>query len=152
MNPCPCGYLGDPQHSCRCSLPQIQKYRSKVSGPLVDRIDLHIEAQQTLSIAEFWKGNLLTWFVSELKNADQFKLKDLTSMESMPMRFGFDNGNAVSSGRNSELLKRPWRNYHYPCVYGRILKVSRTIADLESSEVIRKQHLLKQLISYFGSF
>ena len=43
MNPCPCGYLGDNHNSCRCSIPQIHRYRSKISGPLMDRIDMHIE-------------------------------------------------------------------------------------------------------------
>ena len=44
MNPCPCGYTGDRSRECRCTVPQIQRYRSKISGPLLDRIDLHIEA------------------------------------------------------------------------------------------------------------
>src|SRR5437764_14885951 len=43
MNPCPCGYLGDPRHACKCAVPQIERYVGKVSGPLLDRIDLHIE-------------------------------------------------------------------------------------------------------------
>src|SRR4051812_38373427 len=51
MNPCPCGYLGDAKHECRCSPTQIQRYRSKISGPLLDRIDLHIEAP-ALSLTE----------------------------------------------------------------------------------------------------
>jgi magnesium chelatase family protein len=51
MNPCPCGYLGDSNNSCRCSIPQIQKYRAKISGPLLDRIDLHIDAP-ALEIAD----------------------------------------------------------------------------------------------------
>src|SRR6478609_5603979 len=51
MNPCPCGYLGDPKHECRCSPTQIQRYRARISGPLLDRIDLHVEAP-ALSLAE----------------------------------------------------------------------------------------------------
>ena len=51
MNPCPCGYLGDPKHECRCGPTQIQRYRARISGPLLDRIDLHIEAP-ALSLTE----------------------------------------------------------------------------------------------------
>src|SRR5215212_4753705 len=51
MNPCPCGYLGDAKHECRCGPTQVQRYRSKISGPLLDRIDLHIEAP-ALSLTE----------------------------------------------------------------------------------------------------
>ena len=43
MNPCPCGYLGDPKHACRCTYPQIHRYRAKMSGPLLDRIDIHVD-------------------------------------------------------------------------------------------------------------
>src|SRR3954463_5066805 len=51
MNPCPCGYLGDSKHECRCTPTQVQRYRARISGPLLDRIDLHIEAP-ALSIAD----------------------------------------------------------------------------------------------------
>src|SRR5690606_10441619 len=55
LNPCPCGYLGDARHQCRCTPAQVQRYRAKISGPLLDRIDLHVEAP-ALSVAELREG------------------------------------------------------------------------------------------------
>src|SRR5690606_38017336 len=55
MNQCPCGYLGDPQHTCRCTPTQIQRYRARVSGPLLDRIDIHVEAP-AVSVMELRSG------------------------------------------------------------------------------------------------
>ena len=78
MNPCPCGYLGDANNSCRCSIPQIQKYRAKISGPLLDRIDIHIDAPAVdiADIQESGKGEESKASEIVLRNADIFSLKD----------------------------------------------------------------------------
>ena len=54
MNPCPCGYYSDPIHDCSCNPPQIQKYMSRISGPLLDRIDIHVEVPTYSNLFCFW--------------------------------------------------------------------------------------------------
>jgi len=151
MNPCPCGYLGDPQHSCRCSLPQIQKYRSKISGPLLDRIDLHIEApavdiEQLQNSEKGESSEMIRKRVEKCRSIQAERLNQYGIYANAFLPDSIMEEVCFLGDENSALLKRAMKELSLSArAYGRILKVSRTIADLESSEVIRKQHLLEAI-------
>ena len=151
MNPCPCGYLGDSSNDCRCSMPQIQRYRSRVSGPLLDRIDIHVEAP-AVQIDDLQ---------SEEKNESSKSIAErvLTCREIQTKRYkNGDNGyNANISNQTiqkyckigleeASILKRAMNELSLSArAYDKILKVSRTIADLEQSENIQMNHLLEAI-------
>ncbi|WP_224983656.1 YifB family Mg chelatase-like AAA ATPase [Geomonas agri] len=147
MNPCPCGYLSDPVHQCSCTPLMIHRYRSRVSGPLLDRIDIHIEvpAVKYRDLAD--RG--------ESESSAAIAARVAQSREVQKERF---KGTKVRS--NSQMTARMIRKFCEPDAagnrmlevvtdrlglsarsYTRILKVSRTIADLEGSESIQEHHI-----------
>ncbi len=153
MNPCPCGYLGDARHACKCSPMQIDKYMGRISGPLLDRIDLHIEvpavAFQELSATADGTS-------SEKMRAEVHKAR-----QAQRTRFGPD-----SHRLNSRMTTRQLRKYCTLNAEGRqllqtamedlglsarahdrILRVARTIADLEGSADLQAPHVM-EAISY----
>ena len=151
MNPCPCGYLGDAKHPCKCNPMQIERYMGRISGPLLDRIDMHIE-------------------VPAVPYQERAARQDGTSSKSMreqvlraravqARRFGGD-GQRLNSRMNSRQLRRycvlDAESQGLPQsameelglsarAHDRILRVSRTIADLEGSEQIRAAHLTEAI-------
>ncbi len=151
MNPCPCGYLGDVKNSCRCSIPQIQKYRSKISGPLLDRIDIHIEAP-AVSLSELR---------DEEKGEDSSSMRERVVECREVQKLRFSSGHFLTNAQMTEsmmdihcklspdlssLLTRAMEQLSLSArAYTRILKVSRTIADLEYSNNIKKEHLLEAI-------
>ncbi len=152
MNPCPCGYAGDSNHRCTCSPDQIQKYISKISGPLMDRIDIHIEVP-ALSYEELSRksGGLssqeLRSTVESARTIQSHRYKDRTGiysnsgMEPEDMR---DHCNLADGCQ--ELLKMAIDKLGLSArAYDRILKVSRTIADLENSELIQRAHIAEAI-------
>jgi len=147
MNPCPCGYLGDSRRSCKCNPIQIERYIGKISGPLLDRIDMHIEVpsvpfQELAATADGTSSALMR---------DQV----LRARQAQRRRFGPD-----SHRLNSRMTSRQLRKF---CIlneegrgllksameelglsaraHDRILRVARTIADLEGAETIQPGHL-----------
>jgi magnesium chelatase family protein len=148
MNPCPCGYFTDQNKECTCSPPIIQKYMSKISGPLLDRIDIHIEvpsvkykelsAEVTGEKSETIRGRVI--------NARAIQLKRFGEIDDI-----FTNGDMGSKeirryckldSAGEELLKMAMTKLGLSArAYDRILKVSRTIADLESAQNIKPQHI-----------
>jgi magnesium chelatase family protein len=151
MNPCPCGYLGDPKHECRCAPAQIQRYRSRISGPLLDRIDLHIEAP-SLTIAELRSdksGESSAVLRERIELARQHQLirfrgTRLTANARMTpsqiKRF------CVIDSTLGDLLQQAMEQLSLSArAYDRILKVARTIADLAESEKIQSPHLLEAI-------
>ena len=151
MNPCPCGYLGDAKHECRCTPSQIQRYRSKISGPLLDRIDLHIEAP-ALSIAELRNekpGETSAQIRSRIDQARarqhaRFSSSKVTS--NSRMTHGQIRKHCAIDATLGDLLQHAMEQLSLSArAYDRILKVARTIADLAAAERIESRHLLEAI-------
>ncbi|MBN1403883.1 MAG: YifB family Mg chelatase-like AAA ATPase [Opitutales bacterium] len=151
MNPCPCGYLGDPRHECRCSITQIQRYRSRISGPLLDRIDIHVEAP-ALGIEELRDER-------PCESSATIRERISVALEIQRERFKGERAgfNSRMSHRHirkycqitkelGDLLQQAMEQLNLSArAYDRILKVSRTIADLAGSESILPNHLLEAI-------
>ena len=147
MNPCPCGFFSDPRHECRCSLYQMQRYRSKISGPLLDRMDIHVEVP-----AVPYKD--LTSDTGAEPSAD---IKDRVAAARMIQSARFKRAkiycNAQMSSRHIKqhcrvddesrsLLETAIDKLGLSArAYNRILKIARTIADLQDSADIGVDHL-----------
>lgn len=145
MNPCPCGYFGDPKHDCRCSSRQVQQYRQRISGPLLDRIDMHVEvsalAYDELASSEPAEPSADIRQRVEQGRAVQFARFDKAGcnarMTSKQIR-----AHCRLDDASQETLRLAMGRLHFSArAYDRILKVARTIADLDSSERIRLPHL-----------
>ena len=154
MNPCPCGNYGSKKRECKCTESMIRKYLSKISGPLLDRIDLHIDVDDVDYSALSTPGKL------EEKSAD-IKERVNKARQIQLKRYKNSNHfcNAKMTSREiqqycaldeecSSLMKNAFENLKLSArAYTRILKVARTIADLDGSENIKLEHLA-EAISY----
>jgi len=154
MNPCPCGYFSSPVHECSCAVPQIQRYRSKISGPLLDRIDIHIEvpAVKYQELAGKSTGESSVKIRERVMTArrvqtDRFKgKKDVYCNAHMSSR-DIRHYCAIDSAGDALLHSAITRLGLSARAYDRILKVSRTIADLEGAASIRPE-FLSEAIQY----
>lgn len=148
MNPCPCGYFTDPNHDCTCNTNMIQKYMAKISGPLLDRIDIHIEVpavkfNELASKQPGEKSSEIRKRVIEARKIQQERFKELKHV--------FKNADMTTKEikifcqldkTSEDLLKMAMNRLGLSArAYDRILKVSRTIADLEGSEKIQANHV-----------
>lgn len=147
MNPCPCGYLGDPLHPCSCTPIMVQRYRSRISGPLLDRIDIHIEvpAVKYRDLADGREGEGSRDIGSRVERArgvqrDRFRGSKVHSNAQMTPRFIKKFCEPDTAG--SRLLELVTDRLGLSArSYSRILKVARTIADLDGSDAVREQHV-----------
>jgi magnesium chelatase family protein len=151
MNPCPCGYLGDPSARCHCTSEQVQRYRSRISGPLLDRIDMHIEV--TRIAPEVLRANPVANEETSRNIRERVVAARNLAMEQRgtagadlsPQQVKqfckLDNNSQNLLEQAVTKLGLSHRAYH------RILKVSRTIADLAQSATIEPQHI-SEAISY----
>lgn len=142
MNPCPCGHLGDPRHDCGCTPPMIDRYRGRVSGPLLDRIDLHLEVPAvTLSELKGPPGEASAAVAARVARARQRQLR----------RFGQGGGCPINAAMGPEEVRRHCRldaagQALLDAAYqrlglsaravNRILKVARSLADLAGAEAV----------------
>ena len=152
MNPCPCGYYGDPTHQCVCMPGQIQRYMNKISGPLLDRIDIHCEIQ-AVPFAELSKmqpgesSATIRERVIKARKIQEERFKPYKGIhcnammtERMIHQFAEPDASSMDMLRRAmERLKLSAR------AYSRILKVARTIADLDNSEKVLSQHIAEAI-------
>lgn len=152
MNPCPCGYLGDPSRECRCSPGQIAKYRQRISGPLLDRIDLHVDVP-AIEYRELRaeKGGESSEVIRErVERARQVQLARFISHPGVMCNA--DMGSRLVAefcalDRAAErTLEQAMASLHFSArAHDRILKVARTLADLEGSLEVRELHVLEAI-------
>ncbi len=152
MNPCPCGHLGDRRHVCRCRQLQIQNYRARISGPLLDRIDLHVE------LAALTDDELLA------KNGpaeSSASIRERVIRARKIQHDRFEGSGITCNGRmepaqllkycqldrsTETLIRHAIEEFGLSArAYDRILRVARTIADLAGSENIRREHLFEAI-------
>ena len=152
MNPCPCGYLGDPTHECKCTMTQIQNYRRKISGPLLDRIDLFVEVDR-VDNKDLLDGlpdgneehnvvkNTITEAISRQRaryGRDDFYNSSLSSFEvTKQLKLEEDTRRLLTTA--SEKLNLSARAYF------KVIKVARTIADIAGTDLIRADHVAEAL-------
>ncbi|MBP1749066.1 MAG: Mg chelatase, subunit ChlI, partial [Deltaproteobacteria bacterium] len=142
MNPCPCGYLGDPKHGCSCGSGQIQKYRSKISGPLLDRIDIHIEVppvdiRDLAGVRHEDPSQVIKDRVAKARDIQRtrFSGRKIYANSQMSVR-DIRKYCAHDEGAERLLMAAMEKWALSPRAYHRILKVARTICDLEAIDTI----------------
>lgn len=152
MNPCPCGYYGDPKRECRCSPPKIEKYRQRISGPLLDRIDLHVEVPtveyRDLASTESGESSGVVRervVAARQRQLDRFQNHDgLTCNAAMPSKVMREvcQIDATASG----YLEHAMNELNFSArAHDRILKVARTLADLAGADKIDAAHVLEAI-------
>ena len=144
MNPCPCGYLGHPTRACSCSQDRISRYRSRISGPLVDRIDIHLDVPAQ-------RPAMLSTPVDPTSRTEHVRQQVIRARERMLQRQGCANA-ALTPGSLREyanptstallLLHQAIDDLGLSArAHDRILKVARTIADLDAAADIQVHHV-----------
>ncbi len=148
MNPCPCGYYGDLQRACRCTPDQIRRYKDRISGPLIDRIDIQLNVSRIPAQQLNQKNNS-----SENSSAVRQRVTDARALQQQRC----NKTNSKLSGKELEqhcplanqqlqLLEQAVDRLHLsPRAYFKIIRVARTIADLAHSKDIQQQHLMEAI-------
>lgn len=149
MNPCPCGYLTDPRHACRCSPEHIQRYRAKLSGPLMDRIDMHIE------VPSLPVQSLTSFTPKQEESSATIRQRVLNARAAQYQRAGMTNAkyspqeimkHCPLEPKEQNLLATALEKLGISArAYHRIIKVARTIADLSGKAQIESTHLNQAL-------
>ena len=151
MNPCPCGYYGSSSQPCKCSPSAIHNYLSKISGPLLDRIDLHIEVD-AVEYSELTQRELeepsiqIKNRVNNARNIQLNRFKNSKNYSNAKMGEKEFKEYCSLNKECTDLLEYAFKKLNLSArAYNRILKVARTIADLDEKENIEKKHLLEAI-------
>jgi magnesium chelatase family protein len=152
MNPCPCGYFGEPTHHCVCTPGQIQKYMNRISGPLLDRMDLHIEVpvvpfNQLSQMQPGESSAAIRKRVIAARKRQEERYKDVKGVYSnAQMTERMIHQFAEPDEQSLDMLRTAMERLHLSArAYNRILKVARTIADLEGTERVLSHHIAEAI-------
>ena len=152
MNPCPCGYYGDPTHHCVCTPGQIQRYMNKISGPLLDRIDIHCEVlvvpfKELSQMEPGEPSSVIRERVIKARQIQEQRFKDYRGIYcNAQMTERMIHLFAEPDQKSLDMLRLAMERLSLSArAYSRILKVARTIADLEGSERIQSQHIAEAI-------
>ncbi len=151
MNPCQCGFLGDARHQCICTPSQIQRYRQKISGPLLDRIDIHVEvpAVPYKDLSDNYCGEPSENIRKRLQKASVMQIERLKSdniYSNAKMRSKHIRKHCLLATEARSIIETAMHKLGLSArAYTRILKVSRTIADLAESKQIEAEHIAEAI-------
>lgn len=152
MNPCACGYLGDPRHNCSCTPGQVQRYESRLSGPLLDRIDLHLEVPAVAfkDMAGDEKGEPSAAIKKRVSAARAVQKRRFAQRKTMycnnQMKPKDIKKYCAIDASSQNLLEKAVNQLGLSArAYHRILKIARTVADLAASEAIRTEHVAEAI-------
>ena len=152
MNPCPCGYYGDPLHKCVCTPGQIQRYMNKISGPLLDRIDIHCEIQAVpfAQLSQMQPGepsSAIRERVIAARKIQEERFKDYKGIHcNAQMTEKMLHEYAEPDAASLDMLRMAMERLKLSArAYSRILKVARTIADLAGSEKVQSMHIAEAI-------
>lgn len=152
MNPCPCGYYGDTRGKCTCSPVQISNYMKKVSGPMLDRIDIHIEVpsveyEKLQDTRKSETSEEIRKRVNNAKKIQSERYKNLGIISNSELNGGMLDEFCKLEKDSREMLKKAFENLGLSArAHARILKVARTIADLDGAENIELKHIAEAIM------
>jgi len=147
MNPCPCGFFGHPTRECTCTQNAVHKYLNRISGPMLDRLDLHVEVppvdyEALSSKAEEESSEEIRKRVNKARRIQQERYKGTGITCNARLTPSLLKKYCVMSEEASKYLQLSFERLGMSArAYDRILKVARTVADLDSSEIIEKTHI-----------
>ena len=159
MNPCPCGYYGDPTHHCTCTPGRIQQYMSKISGPLLDRIDIQCEVQPVpfVELSRMQPGEPSATIRERVIRARNIQTERFSHLSQGGGKEGVIHCNAQMTekmlhqfaepdAQSLDMLRMAMERLKLSArAYSRILKVARTIADLAGSEKVLSEHIAEAI-------
>ncbi len=152
MNPCPCGYLTDPKRDCRCSPNQVSNYRQRISGPLLDRIDLHVDVpaidfKELSSERTEEESSVLRERIERARQVQASRfMHESRIVTNASMASGLVRKHCRLDDEGSGLLEQAMSELNLSArAHGRILKVARTLADLDGGGNIKTDHVLEAI-------
>ncbi len=150
MNPCPCGFAGDPEKPCTCTPAMIYKYQRRLSGPLLDRFDLHVEVMrlpfEKLVTTSGEKTKLVQQRVKNARLIQKQRFQNLPCKTNSEMDLRILREVCPLSETALELLRQAVNKFHLSArVYNKIIKIARTIADLDNQTNIETKHLAEAI-------